>query len=151
MALHTSIQEPLMPTGREVELAKKSSKILTGMRLGKTKPVEITLDNNKNITVPLAAFKLLVTILSEMADGNAVSLVPVHAELTTQEAANLLNVSRPYLIQLLEKKKIPHRKVGTRRKILFQDLIAYKSKIDLARSKTLDRLAAYSQKLDLGY
>lgn len=69
--------------------------------------------------------------------------------LTTQEAANLLNVSRPYLIRLLEDKKIPFRKVGTRRKILFQDLIEYKQKTDDACRKMLDDLTAESQNLGL--
>lgn len=147
--------EPIIPNDREVELARHSSRVLAGLSLKKTKTIDISLETGNNhqssVTLPLSAFKLLVTILTQMAEGNAVTLIPVHAELTTQEAADLLNVSRPFLIRLLEEKKIPFRKVGTRRRVLFQDLMDYKAKIDAARRKTLDELANEAQELDMGY
>lgn len=147
--------EPMMPSDSEVELARVSSRVLSGLNLKKNKTIDISLDmgnhHRNSVTLPLSAFRLLICILTQMAEGNAITLIPVHAELTTQEAADLLNVSRPYLIRLLEKKKIPFRKVGTRRRILFQDLMDYKAKIDAVRRKTLDELAKESQELDLGY
>lgn len=147
--------EPMIPSDSEVELARHSSRVLAGLSLKKTKTIDISLEtgnhHQSSVTLPLSAFKLLVTILTQMAEGNAVTLIPVHAELTTQEAADLLNVSRPFLIRLLEEKKIPFRKVGTRRRVLFQDLMDYKAKIDAARRKTLDELANEAQELDMGY
>jgi len=137
--------EPMIPSDSEVELARNSSRILASLNLKKIEVVDISLETgnhpHSSVTLPLSAFKLLINILTQMAEGNAVTLIPVHAELTTQEAADLLNVSRPFLIRLLEEKKIPFRKVGTRRRVLFQDLMDYKGKIDAARRKTLNELA----------
>ncbi|MCF7799535.1 helix-turn-helix domain-containing protein [Candidatus Babeliales bacterium] len=147
--------ESVTPSVKDIELAKKSRRALSSVTSKKRKFVEIKLsdskESSKNIIIPLSAFKLFVSILEEMAEGNSVRVVPIQAELTTQEAADLLNVSRPYLIQLLESKKIPFRKVGSRRKVLMQDLITYKAKTDQARCKVLDALTKEAQKLDLGY
>ncbi len=85
-----------------------------------------------------------MNILGELAAGNAVQIVPVHAELTTQEAANILNVSRPYMVKLLEEGKLPHHKTGRHRRVLFSDLMEYKKKRDA------DSLSAMKE-LGLGY
>ena len=144
---------PTTPSSNDIAIARKSSKLLSNVPFKKATSIDIVFKDTKNVavTLPAPAFKLLVAILSEMAEGNAVILSPLHAELTTQEAADLLNVSRPYLIQLLEKKQIPSRKVGNRRKILLLDVMSYKTKTDESRHKILDELAQEGQKLKQGY
>ncbi len=145
-----------LPTEQEAQLATESSRQLAtilGKRRKNVLPIQILPDDGtgETVEIPLSAFRLLADILTQMAKGNAVSLIPIHAELTTQEAADLLNVSRPYLVELLEQRKIPFRKVGSHRRVLFQDLMAYKQDIDSKRLKVLDELAALNQELGLDY
>lgn len=106
---------------------------------------------HRKITLPAEAARLLLTMLEEMAEGHAVTVLPLRAELSTQEAAQLLNVSRPYLVALVEKGDIPFRKVGTHRRVRLGDLLEYKKRDDAARKQTLDALTAQAQELGLGY
>ena len=94
---------------------------------------------------------MLLNLLQDLAGGNTVTLVPHHAELTTQEAAELLKVSRPFLIGLLDAGKIPCRKVGKHRRIAAGDVIRYKRQEEAAREKVLAELAAEAQELNMGY
>lgn len=107
--------------------------------------------NEVTITVPREALELFVEVLGQMASGNAVTVVPVHAELTTHQAADILNVSRPFLIGLLDAGKIPFRMVGTHRRIRFTDLMAYKQQDDARRDEALAELTRQAQDLGLGY
>jgi excisionase family DNA binding protein len=102
------------------------------------------------VDLPPEAARLLVRILTEFANGNAVTVVPVNAELTTQEAAEFLNVSRPYFVSVLEAGKLPFRKVGARRRVRLADLLRFKGIEDAGQKKALDELAAEAQKLGLG-
>src|SRR4029078_2067117 len=103
-----------IPTEKEIDLAKKSGRKLAAYVTSTNNPTFQLIKKGKGevISIPTGALKLLMTILSQMAKGNAITLMPVHAELTTQEAADLLNVSRPFLVNLLEQGKIPFRKIG---------------------------------------
>jgi excisionase family DNA binding protein len=126
---------------------------LLASHLKKGAPMQLRIvdGNAKQPTVklPAPAVGLLVRILEEMARGNAVTIIPVHAELTTQEAADMLNISRPSLIQLLDDGRIEYRRVGTHRRVRFEALMKYKRHADEARRAALDELAAYDQELGI--
>lgn len=143
---------PEIPTERDAELARDSSREL-GKLLKENADTHVRITSvdaeTVDATLPPSALRLLMQILTEMSRGNAITLVPHHAELTTQQAADMLNVSRPFLVGLLEQGKIPFRKVGTHRRVLFEDVMTYKRRIDAERHKTLDELAELSQELGL--
>lgn len=150
-----TLHRPSIPTEAESQVSKESSRILASHISAKQSTRQFKLveedGSEQAVIIPAAAFDLLVDILSQMAQGNAVTLIPIHAELTTQEAADILNVSRPFLVKLLESGEIPCRKVGRHRRILFEDLMHYKQQIDSQRMQVLDRLAAQAQELNMGY
>lgn len=137
------ITPPVTP--EESELARESSRLLAAcIGRGKTARLRV-IDNDGEIEVPVQALRMLVEILNNMAAGNAVSLVPIHAELTTQQTAGFLNVSRPHVVELLERGELPHHKVGTHRRVYFRDLMAYKN-AQLVQSKArLTELAREAQ------
>jgi excisionase family DNA binding protein len=118
-----------------------------------TQRIQILDDRNvaHQIELPTSALRLLVDILAELAVGNAVRVVPVHAELTTQEAADLLNVSRPHFIKLLETQALPYHRTGKHRRIRFDDLMKFKVKRDQASERAMSELAKQAQELKLGY
>jgi len=103
------------------------------------------------IELPTTALRLLAQVLAEMASGNAVQVVPVHAELTTQEAADLLNVSRPHLVKLLEDGYIPFHRTGKHRRVRLSDLMQYKEARMRVSEAAMSELTRLSQELGLGY
>lgn len=106
-------------------------------------------DPQETLIVPRGAVELLARVLAHMAAGEGVSVVPAHAELTTQQAAELLNVSRPFLIGLLDAGEIEYRKVGKHRRIKAQSLMAYMARDDQERREAADELTRLDQEMDL--
>lgn len=111
--------------------------------------VRLVDDDAGQLVVPRAAVELLARVLAHMANGHGVSVVPAHAELTTQQAADLLNVSRPYLIGLLDAGEIEFRRVGSHRRVLAGSLLAYKHRDDARRRAAADELTALTQDMDI--
>jgi len=142
-----------LPTPDEMEEAKASSRTLA--KYADADRVHMTLRGSNGesdeLVLPGHVLQILLTVLSEMSQGNAISLIPRHQELSTQEAASLLNVSRPFLVGLLEKGEIPHHKVGSHRRVRLEDVLAYKENVDRQRIDALDRLTELSQQEDMGY
>ncbi|MEH1911489.1 helix-turn-helix domain-containing protein [Nostoc sp.] len=103
--------------------------------------------NGEKITIPEPIYQVLLQVVHAMASGKAISIIPQQQELTTQQAAEYLNVSRPYLIKLLEQGEIAYIKVGSHRRVRFDDLMKYKQQRDTERSKFLDQLIAESQEM----
>jgi excisionase family DNA binding protein len=123
----SSLKIPSRKTARE---AQEALRLLSGLGRRETPPPIRLLTAGTEaeiaVSVPGDAFELLLEVLGQMAKGNAVTVMPLHGELTTQQAADLLNVSRPHVVALLEEGKIPHRMVGTHRRIRVADLIDFK-------------------------
>ncbi len=142
-----------LPTSAEAEQAKISSRTLS--KYANTDRVQLSLRGSNgesdDLVLPGQVLQILLDVLSEMSKGNAISLIPHHQEVSTQEAANLLNVSRPFLVSLLEKGEIPFRKVGAHRRVLLKDVLAYREKTANLRTQALDELAALSQEENMGY
>ena len=143
---------PVAPTEEEATQAEESSRLLRS--LGARPELQVQARGARHaqkVVLPPAAVRLLIEMLAQMAQGHAITLIPIHAELTTQQAANLLNVSRPFLVKLLEHGRIPFRKVGKHRRIQFRDVLAFREQSDAERRDALKRLVAEAEELGLGY
>jgi excisionase family DNA binding protein len=141
-----------LPDSEASALARASAEELSRLlgQIPQAERAQVKLDGN-DLILPRQALALLRDLLVEMAQGNAVTIVPTHAELTTQEAANLLNVSRPHLVKLLEGGDIPFTKAGTHRRIRYQDLMTYREQRMQESRNALDELTEQAQELDMGY
>jgi excisionase family DNA binding protein len=154
------------PTNEESRVAHDSSRVLAAMLeelsvhkgggAGTAAVVELRLQVDgvalkRKLSLPAEALRALGRILEEMAEGNAVLLTPIQPELTTNQAANLANVSRPFMCKLLDSGEIAHRKVGRNRRVPYRELLKY-IEANHARSKAArDELAAEAQELNMGY
>lgn len=145
-------KDPMPPDPDAVALARESAEELSRwlQRRPAAERACLRLDNT-NIVLPRQAVQLFRDLLAEMAQSNAVTIVPTYAELTTQQAANILDVSRPHLLTLLENGEIPYSWVGTDRTIRYQDLLAFIARRDEKRQEVLDTLTRDAQDLGMGY
>lgn len=142
-----------LPDKKEIEAAIRGQRELATWLSTHLETQKITIQDANDIAhqieLPTSALKLLVNVLSELAAGNAVQVVPVHAELTTQEAANMLNVSRPHMVKLLEEGHLPFHRTGRHRRVLFADLMHYKEQRDRDSIQAMQALTDQGQVLGL--
>lgn len=145
------LDETFVPTDEETERAKNFSRILA-REFASAESVKIQReDSDDSIEIPHQVFNVLMRLLAVMSEGKAFSLIPMDKELTTQQAADILNVSRPYLNKILDLGEIAHRKVGRNRRIKFSDLMQYKKSQEQKSKAALQELADQAQELDMGY
>ncbi len=139
------------PNESDADLARiASSKIIPFVREQLSQTVRLTFANGQeSIVLPASSLALFNSILEAMAAGHGIMIYPQLAELTTVEAADMLNVSRPYLIKLLEAGDIPYHKVGRHRRIRLDDLMNYKERIDRDREAILDQMVREAEELGL--
>jgi excisionase family DNA binding protein len=149
--LRSSYDQVTLPSEQEMELAQASSRSLSTL-IGTSDifRLQVVDQAEMEVTLPASALRLLVDILTSMAEGKAITIIPINSELTSQQAADLLNVSRKFFIdELLEKGKIAFRKVGRHRRIRFIDLMAYKQENDVKRLQAIDEMVEHDQSLGL--
>jgi excisionase family DNA binding protein len=139
----------------EAHLKEGAAALLQRLRrLGKTEsgaPLRRVSGEGDELDVPPALVNLLLSVAEELERGNGVSVLPLHRQLTTTEAAQLLNVSRPHVIALLERGELPFEKVGTHRRIRLADVIAYRQAQDQRRREALDDMVRQGEDLGLEY
>jgi excisionase family DNA binding protein len=142
---------PQMPAEDEVTQARDAGRQLARLLPDDNGSLRLVTDDNRHemIAIPPGALRLFVDVLTQLGQGRAVTLLPQRAELTTQEVADYLNVSRPYVVGLIEQNKLPARKVGTRRRIAFEDLVRFEGQDRAKRRTALDELARIDQELGL--
>ena len=143
------------PSMRDVALAKESGRKLATVAGRKHRKLEVRLGpkggTGEFIKLPGAAITLLQTILTEMGNGNAIALVPIRAQLTTQQAAEMLGVSRPFIVKEIKAGKLKHQMTGTHRRIQYSDLMEYRAKMRSQQDVAMDELVKQAQELGMGY
>ena len=139
-----SLESVLIPEQKQEEIAKLDR--ILSHEFAQPKLVG---SNGEEIVIPESVYSILRHIVGAMASGQAISLVPHNHELTTQEAADILNVSRPFLVKLLDQGEIPHIKVGNHRRLRLEHLTSYKEQRDNKRHKLLDQLIEMTEEAGL--
>jgi excisionase family DNA binding protein len=139
---------PLVPEPADAELARSALEVLDGVA-ATDGPVHLLVEEGADIVVPRSALSALTQVLAAFAHGEGVTVLPAQAELTTQQAADALNVSRPFLIGLLDEGRIAFRKVGTHRRVKASSLVEYMRADDAERHVAVDELSAETYDLGL--
>jgi excisionase family DNA binding protein len=147
----TNSKPPQFPTADEVAQAKEAGRQLARLLPSDQRPLRLVTDNNQHemISIPPGAVRLFLDVLTQLGQGRGVTILPKKAELTTQEAADYLNVSRPYVVKLIDSGKLSARLVGTRRRIAFHDLVHYDEADRKRRRAALDEISQIDQELGL--
>lgn len=144
-----------LPSAEEMALAKLGSQELSAVIEinGEAQRIIVVDKSGKTheVTIPTSALNMMIEMLTQLGQGNSVSITPIHAELTTQEGADMLNMSRPTFIKLLDSGDIPFSRTGNRRKVAYADLMSYKSCLEEKRLATLAELSALDQEMEMGY
>ena len=139
-----------IPSDRDAALADQAGRKLAEWGEGlEPVPARFGIAAAEPVEIPTPALRLLKEILDHMAHGNGVALMPLYAELTTRQAADLLQVSRTHLVQLLDAGRIPCRKVGAHRRVRVRDILEYRRETESRRREALDELTAADQNLGL--
>ena len=140
----------VIPSDRDAALADQAGRELAAWGDGTDPvPARFGATTAEPVEIPTLAFRLLKEILDQMAHGNGVALTPLHAELTTRQAADLLQVSRTHLVQLLDEGRIPCRRVGAHRRVRARDILDYRRETESRRREALDELTALDQDFGL--
>lgn len=140
----------LMPSSEDQSAAAASAAQLEGLApLEEAELSFLVAGERKTLKLPAMALKMLAETMVHLARGNAVTIAPVHMELTTQQAADILGVSRPYLVKLLEEGKIPFRRPHNHRRVRLQELLEFKEREDALRRQALDELTELSEEMGL--
>lgn len=144
MPVEVVVRTPVQPSEHEVKVAKS---LETAFQVGGRRRAKLVDASGRETELPPVLHAILSQVIHLLAQDRAVAIVPYNKLLTTQEAADLLNVSRPYLVKLLESNAIPYEMVGTHRRIRFSDLMRYRDQRDAGRRRALTRLTQQSQRL----
>ena len=151
MCMLTAANEIISPDSADAALAKRSGRALA-TRIGRQNASLLKLrdeDTEETLELPAAATRALLHILTELGQGHAVQVTPIHAELSAQQAADILNVSRPYLVKLVDEGAIPSRKVGVHPRLLLDDVVAYKRGMYSQQVEAMAELSALTEELGL--
>jgi excisionase family DNA binding protein len=141
-------------TEHELEMARVAQRcIMEALDHSRAAAITLTTDKGEHpsVEVPPAALKLIGQLLGAMSEGRSITVMPANREFTTVEAAHFLNVSRPFVIKEIEEGRLPHRMVGTHRRIAFDDLVKYANAMREKRAAALERMADNARELGLDY